>query len=127
MKTEKAKKPRIIKPKLTLSEMMMLQIQVLSQFGITNALPEFMFHPKRKWRFDFAFPGDKIAIECEGGVFTGGRHVSGSGMSKDCEKYNEAALLGWKVLRFTAPMIRDKTNPPWKIIAKAMGIDISKT
>lgn len=66
---------------------------------------EYRFHPVRKWRFDFAIPDSKIAIEYEG-VFNPGnkvsRHTHVIGFSNDCEKYNEAALLGWKVLRFTA-------------------------
>jgi len=66
---------------------------------------EYSFHPKRKWRFDFAFPEQKVGIEVEGGVWTRGRHTRPVGFIKDCEKYNEAALLGWKVLRFAEPHI----------------------
>lgn len=62
---------------------------------------ELRFHPVRKWRFDYANEQLKIAIEIEGGVWTGGRHVSGSGFMGDMEKYNEAVVLGWKLLRFT--------------------------
>ncbi len=62
---------------------------------------EYKFHPKRKWRFDYAIPELMIAIEYEGGIFKKGRHVRGKGYTDDCEKYNEAALRGWKVLRFT--------------------------
>lgn len=67
---------------------------------------EFKFHPERKWRFDFAYPDLKIAIEVEGGTWSGGRHTRGSGYEKDCEKYNTACLLGWSVLRFTSSMIK---------------------
>ena len=50
-----------------------------------------------------------IAFEFEGGVFMKGKtgHSSGKGFSQDCEKYNTAALFGWRVLRFTAPMVRE--------------------
>lgn len=67
---------------------------------------EHRFHPTRKWRMDFAWPDAKVAAEIEGGVWTGGRHTRGSGFTADAEKYNEAALLGWRVLRFTGPMVR---------------------
>lgn len=67
---------------------------------------EHRFHPTRKWRFDFAWPSAMVAVEIEGGVWTGGRHTRGSGFTADAEKYNEAALLGWRVLRFTGPMVR---------------------
>jgi very-short-patch-repair endonuclease len=67
---------------------------------------EYKFHPDRKWRFDFCWPELKIAVEVEGGVWSGGRHTTGSGFTKDCEKYNHAALLGYRVLRFTGDMIK---------------------
>lgn len=63
--------------------------------------PEYRFHPERKWRFDFAFPAQMIAIEIEGR----GRHQSFGGFVKDAEKYNAAAKLGWRVLRYTPQMV----------------------
>jgi hypothetical protein len=71
------------------------------------ALREFRFHPSRRWRFDWAWPDKRIALEYEGGVFHGGRHVRGGGYDKDCEKYSTAAILGWVVIRITAKMWED--------------------
>ena len=68
--------------------------------------PEYRFHETRKWRFDFAYPERQLAIEVEGGTWSGGRHTRGAGYSKDCEKYNAAQLRGWSVLRFTSDMIK---------------------
>ena len=62
---------------------------------------EYRFHDKRKWRFDYAFPNEKIAIEIDGGVWTLGRHNRPKGYIADLEKFNEAAALGWVVLKFT--------------------------
>ena len=62
---------------------------------------EFLFHETRKWRFDYAFPEQRVALEVEGGVYTGGRHVNPRGFLGDMEKYNEAAAHGWKVVRCT--------------------------
>ena len=64
---------------------------------------EYKFHPQRNWRFDWAIPALKIAIEYEGGIFMPkSGHSSAKGMTRDTEKYNSAQALGWMVLRFTA-------------------------
>lgn len=61
--------------------------------------------PERQWRFDFAWPAALVAVEVEGGIWTKGRHTRGSGFTDDCEKYNAAALRGWRVFRFTDAMV----------------------
>lgn len=61
----------------------------------------------RGWRFDFAWPFIRLAAEVEGGIWTGGRHVTGAGYAGDLEKYNEGALLGWLIVRFTSEMVED--------------------
>jgi very-short-patch-repair endonuclease len=91
-----------------------------SQTGIV-AVKEFQFHDTRKFRFDYAIHSHegkivKLAIECDGGSFAkrtykdksgttittvGGRHNSGVGKLKDDEKFNLAAVMGWRVLRVT--------------------------
>lgn len=60
---------------------------------------------ERRWRFDFAQPGTKVAVEIEGGVWSGGRHTNGAGYVEDCTKYNRASVLGWTVFRLTPEMI----------------------
>jgi hypothetical protein len=40
-----------------------------------------------------------VALEVEGGVFSRGRHVRPAGFIADCEKYNAAAIAGWRVVR----------------------------
>lgn len=78
--------------------------------GLPKPETEHRFHPNRQWRFDFAWPAAKIALEVEGATFAGkpcphcgqrkgGRHNSGTGFRADIEKYNAAAALGWRVLR----------------------------
>ena len=69
---------------------------------------EHRFHPMRRWRFDFAWPDHKLAVEVEGGAWTGGRHTRGSGFVADCNKYNAATVLGWRVLRVTTSHLRDE-------------------
>lgn len=81
----------------------------LHALGETDFQREFRFHPTRRWRFDLAWPDLLVACEIEGGTWNGGRHTRGSGFEGDCEKYNEAALLGWSVLRVTSKMVKDGT------------------
>ena len=60
---------------------------------------EFRFHPVRKWRADFAHIPSRTLIEIEGGIYVNGRHNRGAGFAADLEKYMEASLAGWRVIR----------------------------
>ena len=82
---------------------------------------EYRFAPPRRWRFDFAFIELSLAVEVEGGTWIpgGGRHQRGTGFEDDCRKYNQAALLGWMVLRFTGKMV--KSGEALETIEKALG------
>ena len=73
---------------------------------IGNWTIEYVFHPSRKWRFDFAWPSKMVALEVEGGTWSNGAHTRGKHYESDCEKYSEAAILGWKVIRVTGSMIK---------------------
>lgn len=68
---------------------------------------EYRFHPTRLWRFDYAHPALKIAVELQGGIF-GKRsaHNSGVGIRRDMEKNNEAQRLGWRVFQFYVDDVR---------------------
>ena len=73
--------------------------------GLPEPVAEYRFDPVRRWRFDWAFVPQKVAVEQEGAIFTQGRHTRGAGVIKDMEKYNRAASLGWKVFRGTPQQI----------------------
>lgn len=87
--------------------------------GLPEPIAEFRFAPPRKWRFDWAWPLRKCAIEVEGGAFSGGRHTRGAGFLKDMEKYNAAVLGGWKVLRVTPATLLSE-GPA--LVKRAIGI-----
>jgi very-short-patch-repair endonuclease len=59
----------------------------------------------RNYRADFAWPEEKILAEIEGGTWSNGRHNRALGFEQDCEKYNIAGLLGYRVFRFTTGMV----------------------
>ena len=66
---------------------------------------EVRFHPVRRWRFDYLI-GERLAIEIDGAVYAAGRHTRGKGFEGDCEKLNEALILGYRVLRFSTGQVR---------------------
>ena len=91
--------------KSDLEELFLFHVEKGSHIGTPDT--EHYFAKPRQWRFDFAWPSVKLAVEIEGGTWlTKSRHTSGTGFAKDCEKYNEAALLGWRVLRFTSNQVK---------------------
>lgn len=71
------------------------------QFPQAEVVKELQFHPDRKWRFDYAFPSRKVAIEIDGAIWTFGRHNRPRGYLNDMEKLNTAASMGWLILRFS--------------------------
>ena len=82
---------------------------------------QYRFDPIRRWRFDFAWPDHRLAVEIDGGVYTGGRHVRGSGYTRDCEKLNAAVLAGWRVLRFVSHQV--KTGEAIETVRLALGLE----
>lgn len=86
---------------------------------------EYAFHPDRGWRFDLAWPSEKVALEVEGGVmnyrtradgsveYVGGRHTRGKGVIEDMHKYNAATAMGWSVVRVTWRMVDNDIAIVW--------------
>ncbi len=75
---------------------------------LPEPIEEYRFHKPRRWKFDRAWVDARVAVELEGGVFSNGRHTKGVGYSNDCEKYNQAQIDGWIVLRYT---VKHMENP----------------
>lgn len=92
-------------------------IRFLAPDLAAGMVAEHRFAPPRRWRFDFAWPLETggVAVELDGGAYTNGRHTRGAGFEADCEKLNEAAVRGWRVLRFTSGML---TADPEAVIAQ---------
>jgi hypothetical protein len=73
---------------------------------------EVRFSAPRKWRLDFAHEPTKTAIECQGGIWSKGRHARGAGILADYEKFNAATLAGWQVFYLTREMLNEETLRP---------------
>ena len=90
------------------SQLEMLMWIQIKAWNLQNlCFREHLFHDDRQWRFDYAWPYQRVALEVEGGSWKFGRHVRGKGFEDDCEKYNAAVVDGWKVLRVTGRMVQD--------------------
>ena len=108
-----AKKSRVISTTASMTDM--FQRYLMSEMPGVEVVKEHMFHYTRKWRFDYAIPELKVAIEIDGGVWDYGRHNRPQGYINDMEKLNTAASMGWLVLRFTT---QDRLMMPTLLLIK---------
>ena len=108
---------KVPKPKSEGEEALALGLKV---YGIPFERERYLISG-RKFRTDFWIyhPIGSLAIEIDGGVWTGGRHGTGKGITRDCEKLNLLTLAGYRSLRFTTSMVMDGTAID--TILKAMG------
>jgi hypothetical protein len=74
---------------------------------------ELQFYPGRKFRFDWANRAIMLAIECDGSVWTGGRHSGGIGQIRDMEKGRLAIEEGWSVAHFTPQQVNNGDMITW--------------
>ncbi len=97
----------------------------LKAAGLDDGLEEQVrFDPVRRWRFDFAWPAERLAVEVDGGLWIRGRHSRPIGQRADMEKRNEAVLAGWRVLRVTREHLRSGEALAW--VARARGREFRK-
>lgn len=69
--------------------------------GLPIPVPEYRFHPTRKWRADYCWVQELLILEVDGGLWVNGRHSRGAGRLADMEKLSEAAILGYRVIYST--------------------------
>ena len=79
--------------------------QQLKLLKVKKPEREQRFSNARRFRFDFAWPEEKVACEVQGGVWVGGRHNRGKGYENDCDKLNLSQLEGWLLLYVTTTHI----------------------
>lgn len=83
--------------------------ELCQRFNLPRPEPEYQFAKDigRRWRIDYAFLKERVALEIEGGIWVQGRHTRGSGFAKDIDKYNTLAILGWRLLRVTPKQMKN--------------------
>lgn len=81
--------------------------------GLPVPVPEYRFHGQRRWRIDYAFVAERVALEVEGaswgtgpachacGQRRAGAHTRGGHFRSDIAKYNALAGMGWRLVRTT--------------------------
>ena len=101
-----------------------LEIRALvAQVGLPDPVPEHRVLATRRFRFDFAWPEQKVALEVEGGFFGSGRrcpacrqlprsgHSSVRRLKDDADKYSWAAATGWTIIRrWPDALLTDETR-----------------
>ena len=78
----------------------------------------------RDFRFDLAFPAERLAVDIQGGGWIAGHHSRGAGMEDDCEKISGAVALGWRVLLVTPKQVKNGRALGW--IMRALGLETDK-
>lgn len=87
--------------------------------GLYVPTPEFEFCPDRKWRFDWCWIANGVALEIQGGLFTKGRHTRGAALVNEYEKINEAQIMGYKVLLVTPQQV--ESGEAFELVKRAVG------
>lgn len=75
--------------------------------------------PGKKFKCDFCWPDYHLIVEIQGGVFNGGRHGRGAGISNDYQRHNLISIQGWRMLYFTPDVLK---RDPAKCIAQVRAI-----
>lgn len=116
--TAARKPPARMTPRSRAEELLMFQLKAT---GYRGWVREHRFHPVRRWRFDFAWPELLLAVEIQGMGRRGkmGAHQRPAGIKRDCDKGNEALILGWRLLHVTTDQV--KSGAAIRMIERALG------
>lgn len=99
---------------------------VLRKHKLRGFVAEYSFgglSGKRKWRMDVVYPrpdfDPPVAIECQGGLYSNGKHSRERGYRNDSEKSAEWQLSGGILISATPSMIADETVA--ELVKEALG------
>lgn len=79
----------------------LIHIEAWLKLSGIKYVSEYQFAKPRKYRADLYLPEHNILIEYEGLMSEKSRHSTITGYTGDCNKYNLAVSLGYKLFRFT--------------------------
>lgn len=91
-----------------------LEAELAFQFRAAGINAEQQFRiPPKKYLYDFHIIEEQLLIECQGGIWTSGKHTRGAGYEKDCQKMIYAQLCGYRIFYFTPGMIHSGEGLDW--------------
>lgn len=112
-------------PKGVDSELEMKLHTRLERMGLPMGELQYPVCEGRQFRFDRAWPDQRVAVEVQGGIWMAkGRHNTGEGIEDGCFKASLAAATGWRLLPLTEKMI--ESGDAVRLIAQALGIEIEE-
>ena len=124
--SEASKKRRPVKPKQIAAALSpyadMLGDKLDAGFP-GRMLREYQPIQDRKFRIDFAFPMEKVAIEFDGYRYHG---FSKKGFKQGLERQNILVAHGWRVLRYTLTDVRDRLDDVMTEIGAALATSFDK-
>lgn len=85
---------------------------MLRASNVTGYEREYRFHATRKWRIDFAWVKERLAVEIDGGVRTG--HARFDAALREAEKAEALLLAGWTLYRVPGPWIVQREVRVWR-------------
>ena len=110
----------------TKSRLEVLALQYMEEAGLPEPVREYEGIEGRRYRFDFCWPDQGIAMEIHGATYTGKGHTGGKGFESDRRKMNLANLEGWVVFEFTDEHMRKKPYQCVELVAKVVGEKIEE-
>jgi len=78
----------------------------LDAVGLDGYVREYQAIPGRRFRFDFCWVKERLAVEIQGGTYSRGAHARPLGIKRDYEKGNLAVLNDWRVLSFDTKQVK---------------------
>lgn len=100
-----------------LEELFALQVRLAE---LPSPVREYAAIPGRRYRWDFAWPEQRVLVEINGGTYAHMGHSTGIGIARDYEKNNLAVLAGWRTFAFDRRMV--ESGEAVTFVGKALGL-----
>lgn len=83
---------------------------------------QYKWHPKRRFRADFAFVEKRVLVEIMGTRSIKSAHTTVTGYHSDCLRMAEAVILGWRILYFDS-VFKENWNEAVILLERVLDAD----